>query len=72
LINQEKLAQILSLCQRYKKPETKAAPFCVIPGGEYAITGTSGADNEQSTCTFKTGKSCDGWKYYNGKCGLNE
>jgi hypothetical protein len=72
LVNQEELAQILSLCQRYKKPETKAAPFCVIPGGEYAITGTSGADNEQSTGTFQTGKSCAGWKYYNGKCGLNE
>jgi Tol biopolymer transport system component len=51
---------------------TEAARFCAITGGEYAITGNSGADNEQGTCTFKTGKSCDVWDYYNGKCGPNE
>jgi putative hemolysin len=47
---------------------TEAARFCAITGGEYAVTGNSGADNEQGTCTFKTGKSCDVWEYYNGTC----
>jgi len=51
---------------------TEAARFCAITGGEYAITGNSGADNEQGTCTFKTGKSCDVWEYYNGRCSPND
>jgi hypothetical protein len=51
---------------------TEAARFCAITGGKYAVTGNSGADNEQGTCTFKTGKSCDVWEYYNGTCGPNE
>lgn len=47
---------------------TDAAIYCAITGGEYAITGNSGADDEQGTCTFSTGNSCDVWDYYNGKC----
>ena len=51
---------------------TEAARFCVITGGEYAITGNSGADDEQGTCTFPTGISCDVWEYYNAICDPNE
>lgn len=48
---------------------TIAAQYCVITGGEYAITGNSGdIENEQGTCTFKNGKSCDVWEYFNGTC----
>jgi putative hemolysin len=47
---------------------TPAAVYCAITGGEYALTGNSGADDEQGTCTFKDGSSCDAWDYYNGKC----
>lgn len=51
---------------------TQAAVFCVISGGEYAVTGNNGAVDEQGTCTFKNNKSCDAWDYYNGKCSPNE
>ncbi len=51
---------------------TEAARFCVITGGEYTITGNSGADDEQGTCTFPTGISCDVWEYYNAICDPNE
>lgn len=47
---------------------TNAAIYCAITGGEYAITGNSGADDEQGTCTFPNGNSCDVWDYYNSKC----
>ena len=47
---------------------TPAAVYCAITGGEYAITGNSGADDEQGTCTFKDGSTCDVWDYYEGKC----
>ena len=47
---------------------TPAAVYCAITGGEYAITGNSGADDEQGTCTFKDGSLCDAWEYYDGKC----
>ena len=47
---------------------TPAAVYCAITGGEYAITGNSGADDEQGTCTFKEGSSCDAWEYYDGNC----
>jgi hypothetical protein len=40
---------------------TEAARFCIITGGEYAITGNSGADNEQGDCKFQTGIPCDVW-----------
>ena len=47
---------------------TDAAVFCAITGGEYAVTGESGSEKEQGTCTFQSGKSCDVWEYYEGKC----
>ena len=51
---------------------TLAARYCAITGGEYAVTGDSGVETEQGTCTFKNGKSCDVWDYFNGKCSVNE
>lgn len=42
--------------------------FCVITGGEYTITGNAGATNEQGTCTFKTGKTCEAKAYSDGEC----
>jgi Tol biopolymer transport system component/putative hemolysin len=47
---------------------TPAAVYCAITGGEYAITGNGGAEDEQGTCTFKDGTVCDVWEYYNGEC----
>ncbi|MCU0487239.1 MAG: DUF333 domain-containing protein [Anaerolineales bacterium] len=47
---------------------TEAGRYCAITGGEYAITGNSGAEDEQGTCTFKNGLQCDAWAYYNGEC----
>ncbi len=47
---------------------TEAARYCAITGGEYSMTGNSGADDEQGACTFKNGAVCDVWDYYNGKC----
>ena len=47
---------------------TPAARYCAITGGEYAVTGNSGADDEQGACTFKDGPQCDAWDYYDGKC----
>ncbi len=47
---------------------TPAATYCAITGGEYKVTGNSNTDKEQGTCTFKNGKTCDVWEYYNGKC----
>jgi len=46
---------------------TEAARFCAITGGDYSVTDESG-DVEQGSCTFKSGKSCDVWEYYNGEC----
>jgi hypothetical protein len=51
---------------------TEAAVFCAITGGEYAVTDKSGAEDEQGTCTFKSGKTCDVWEYYNGACTASE
>jgi dipeptidase D len=47
---------------------TPAARYCAITGGTYAISGDGGADDEQGTCTFNDGSSCDAWDYYNGQC----
>jgi TolB protein len=47
---------------------TPAGRYCAITGGEYTITGNSGAEDEQGACTFKDGSQCDAWDYYNGKC----
>jgi uncharacterized protein len=52
---------------------TQAARYCAITGGEYAVTGNSGAEDEQGTCTFPDGKECDAWDYYNIlTCGLTK
>lgn len=47
---------------------TPAAAYCAITGGNYTVTGNSNQDNEQGTCTFKNGVTCDAAAYYNGTC----
>jgi putative hemolysin len=47
---------------------TPAARYCAITGGTHTVTGKSGAEDEQGTCTLKDGSQCDAWDYYNGKC----
>ena len=47
---------------------TPAARFCAISGGVYTITGKSGAEDEQGTCTLPDGGQCDVWAYYKGEC----
>lgn len=47
---------------------TPAAQYCAITGGEYQATGESATGQEQGTCTFKNGQTCDVWAYYEGKC----
>ncbi|MGB7291316.1 MAG: DUF333 domain-containing protein [Thermodesulfobacteriota bacterium] len=47
---------------------TPAAQYCAITGGEYTITANSNEENEQGTCSFKSGIKCDAWEYYDGKC----
>jgi len=51
---------------------TPAARFCAMSGGEYTVTGNSGAEDEHGTCTFKNGKTCDVWQYFNMECSANE
>jgi len=48
---------------------TPAAQYCAITGGDYKGTGNLNTGQEQGTCTFKNGATCDVWEYYNGKCG---
>ena len=47
---------------------TQAAQFCAITGGEYKITANSNTEQEQGTCTFKNGKTCDAAAYFAGTC----
>jgi len=47
---------------------TDAGRYCAISGGTYSITGSSGASDEQGTCTLKDGTLCDAWDFYNGSC----
>ena len=47
---------------------TPAARYCAITGGTYAITGRSGAADEQGTCTLPEGKLCDADAYFRGTC----
>jgi len=51
---------------------TDVAAFCAITGGEYTVTSNSGAADEQGTCTFKNGTTCDVWVYFGGKCYPNQ
>lgn len=50
---------------------TPAAQYCAITGGEYQVTGNSSTDQEQGTCTFKNGQTCDAWDYFAGNCNPN-
>jgi putative hemolysin/phosphoserine phosphatase len=47
---------------------TAAARFCAISGGQYAVTGDSGTDKEQGTCTLKSGTQCDAAAFFAGTC----
>jgi len=48
---------------------TPAARYCAITGGEYAITGNSGQDDEHGACTLPDGRQCEVWSYYYfGEC----
>jgi len=51
---------------------TKAAQFCVISGGDYAITGNNDTEDEQGTCTFENGSVCEVWDFYNGICSSDQ
>jgi putative hemolysin len=51
---------------------TDAARYCAITGAEYQVTASSGTEHEQGTCTFKNGKTCDVWDYFNGTCSRTE
>jgi len=47
---------------------TPAARYCAITGGEYAVTGKEGQDDEQGVCALKDGTQCEAWSFYNGEC----
>jgi putative hemolysin len=47
---------------------TPAGRYCAITGGEYKVTSASNDPNEQGTCTFKNGKTCDAQAYFDGTC----
>ncbi len=47
---------------------THAARYCAITGGTYSATADMGSANEQGTCTFVNGTSCDVWEYWYGTC----
>jgi len=47
---------------------TAAARYCAITGGRYAVTGRSGAADEQGVCSLPGGKACDASAYYSGTC----
>lgn len=51
---------------------TTASQYCAITGGEYTVTGNSGASDEQGSCAFKNGTTCDVWEYFNGTCSPNQ
>lgn len=50
---------------------TPAARYCAITGGEYSVTANSNMENEQGICSFKNGKKCEVWEYFNGECSRN-
>ena len=47
---------------------TAAAQYCAISGGEYMATGNGNTEQEQGTCTFKNGNTCDANGYFKGTC----
>ena len=46
---------------------TEASTYCAILGGKYEIIGNTN-DIEDGNCTFFSGKLCNVWDLYNGKC----
>lgn len=50
---------------------TQATQYCAITGGTYQITGNSGTEQEQGTCTFKNGRMCNAGDYFAGTCDPN-
>jgi len=52
---------------------TDAAVYCAILGGEYnIIINEQGEEAENGTCIFFSGKTCNAWDLYNGKCEKGE
>ncbi len=51
---------------------TPAAQYCAITGGTYSATADLGSANEQGTCTFVDGSSCDVWEYWYATCSLGQ
>lgn len=51
---------------------TPAAVYCAITAGEYTVTGQTNTAQEQGSCAFKNGKTCDVWDYWNGKCSAEQ
>lgn len=47
---------------------TPAGRYCVITGGVYAVMSDSNTPNEQGSCAFKGGRSCDAGAYFAGAC----
>jgi hypothetical protein len=50
---------------------TPAARYCAIRGGRYRVTGNSNTEQEQGTCTFRNGRTCNVWDDFDGKCDPN-
>ena len=46
---------------------TEAATYCAVLGGKYEITGNTD-EVEDGSCSFFSGKVCNVWDLYNGKC----
>ena len=46
---------------------TRAARYCAISGGQYAVTSPTGR-REQGSCTFRSGKVCDAEALWTGGC----
>ena len=47
---------------------TPAARYCAITGGEYKVTANSNTPDEQGTCTFNNGATCNAVAYFEGAC----
>lgn len=48
---------------------TDASRYCAISGGTYTTTGSTNSEGqEDGTCAFSDGSSCDVYAYYDGTC----
>ncbi len=47
---------------------TPAARYCAITGGDYKVTANSNTPDEQGTCTFNNGATCNAVAYFEGTC----